>query len=292
MASTTLGKLGNSSNKFLKAFMVAEGKVGKTTYIAASCLGILPGQTRALVTKPSYLHILGYDEAVVDGLADFITKICGKTDPSFLEVDVHPMTEIVRKAASAPEWDFSVYNATMLAIGEIKRKVRSNPGVHAMVFSSVSGLAAGLKAAIAAPPTEGKKSAGMDQAKWDAWGNQMHAIRNEAHEDIQHVFWEGHIFKRKRGEGQAAEEKDDNGIQGNPGKVWALNMGEVFRLRRESSKYPNTQIDKVFMETKPSLDFISGGRGFANLAPKEYNLVEVAEKLGKQIGGPAPATNG
>ena len=69
MAKQTLSAFGNSSSDFLKMFTVAEGKVGKTTYLAASCLGALPHQTKGgLVDKPENLHIIGFDEAFVDGL--------------------------------------------------------------------------------------------------------------------------------------------------------------------------------------------------------------------------------
>ena len=80
MAKTSLVQFGNSSSDFMKMFAVAEGKVGKTTYLAASCLGALPHQTEGLVDKPENLHIIGFDEAFVDGLLRFLKESCKKPD--------------------------------------------------------------------------------------------------------------------------------------------------------------------------------------------------------------------
>lgn len=85
------------------------------------------------------------------------------------------------------------------------------------------------------------------------------------------------------------DQKEENGIQGSAGKSWGFNVEQVVRLRREMAKYPNTPVDKVYMDTRPTLDFVAGGRGFnESLDAKEYDLVQVAKKLGKKVGGWKP----
>ena len=109
-----------------------------------------------------------------------------------------------------------------------------------------------------------------------------------AQSDTHHTFWEGHITKTS---GKEDEAKETISISGKVGLNFGFNVEQVVRLRREMAKYPNTTVDKVFMDTRPSLDFVSGGRGFNEaLGAKEYDLVEVAEKLGKKVGGFGAAT--
>lgn len=283
MAKQALSAFGNSSSDFLKVFAVAEGKVGKTTHLAASCLGALPHQTEGLVDKPENLHIIGFDEAFVDGLLKFIKDSC-KRPPSYLNVSVHDLTEVTRKAYSnSGGWDYGVYNAVMSEIRSIKQEV-ARGGVHALIISSLTGLSNGLKAGLAGAPDPSKKGSGMDQSKWDAMSHQLNSIRNEAQADTHHTFWEGHVSKTSGKDEEA--QKETTGIQGSAGKNWGFNVEQVMRLRREMTKYPGTPVDKVYMDTRPTLDFVSGGRGFnESLDAREYDLVAVAKKLGKKIGG-------
>lgn len=281
MAKVALAQYGNSSSDFLKMFAVAEGKVGKTTFLAASALGALPGQTEGLVDKAEHLHLIGFDEAFVDGLLKFLKDSCKKPD-AYLQLSVHDLTEVVRKAYRGSGWDYAVSNAVQQELAQIKAEAQRG-GVHAIIFSSLTGLANGVKAGLAGAPDPTKKGSGMDQSKWDAMSHQLNHLRNVAQEDSWHTIWEGHITKTS---GDENEQKETNGIQGNAGKLWGFNVEQVVRLRREMAKYPETTIDKVYMDTRPTLDFVSGGRGFNEcLAQKEYNLVEVAKKLGKKVGG-------
>lgn len=285
MASTKLADFGNSSSDFLKMFAVAEGKVGKTTFLAASCLGALPHQTEGLVDKPENLHIIGFDEAFVDGLVRFIKESCKRSD-DYLKLSVHDLTQVTRKAFNGQGWNYSVYNAIMSELQAINNEIKKG-GIHATVFSSLSGLAGGIKAGLAGAPDPTKKGSGMDQSKWDAMSHQLNALRNFAQDDTQHVFWEGHVMKSSAAKEE--DQKEENGIQGSAGKSWGFNVEQVVRLRREMAKYPNTPVDKVYMDTRPTLDFVAGGRGFnESLDAKEYDLVQVAKKLGKKVGGWKP----
>lgn len=285
MAATKLADFGNSSSDFLKMFAVAEGKVGKTTFLAASCLGALPHQTEGLVDKPENLHIIGFDEAFVDGLVRFIKESCKRSD-DYLKLSVHDLTQVTRKAFNGQGWNYSVYNAIMSELQTINNEIKKG-GIHATVFSSLSGLAGGIKAGLAGAPDPTKKGSGMDQSKWDAMSHQLNALRNFAQDDTQHVFWEGHVMKSSAAKEE--DQKEENGIQGSAGKSWGFNVEQVVRLRREMAKYPNTPVDKVYMDTRPTLDFVAGGRGFnESLDAKEYDLVQVAKKLGKKVGGWKP----
>lgn len=284
MAKQALEQFGNSSSDFLKAFAVAEGKVGKTTYLVAASLGALPHQTDGgLVDKPENLHILGFDEGFVDGMLRFLRDTC-KKPADYLKVSVHDLTDVVRKAyRNENGWDYSVSTAVQQELATIKAEA-ARGGVHAVIFSSLTGLANGVKAGLAGTPNPSKKGSGMDQAKWDGMSHQLNYLRNVAQEDLWHTIWEGHITKTSGKDEES--QKETNGIQGNAGKLWGFNVEQIFRLRREMAKYPNTTIDKVYMDTRPSLDFVSGGRGFNEaLDAKEYDLVAVAKKLGKKVGG-------
>jgi hypothetical protein len=280
MSKTSLTAFGNSSSDHLKTFGVGEGKVGKTTFFAASALGALPHQTEGLVDKPENLHIMGYDEGFVDGLLRFIKEACKKSD-AYLGVSIHDLTDVTRKAFNGQGWNYAVYNATMSELQAIQQEAKRG-GVHAVIFSSLSGLAGGIKAGLAGAPDPAKKGSGMDQSKWDAMSHQLNAIRNFAQDDSAHIFWEGHVMKSSAAKEE--DQKEGNGIQGSAGKSWGFNTEQV--LRREMSKYPGTTVDKVYMDTRPTLDFVSGGRGFNEvLEAKEYDLVQVAKKLGKKVGG-------
>lgn len=283
MAKAKLSDFGNSSSDYMKAFCVAEGKVGKTTYLASAILGALPHQTEGgLVDKPEHLHLIGFDEGFVDGLLKFLRDTCKKPAP-YLELSVHDLTDTVRKAYRSSGWDYGVSSAVQTELNAIKQEA-SRGGVHAVVFSSLTGLANGIKAGLAGMPDPTKKGSGMDQSKWDGMSHQLNYLRNIAQEDLWHTFWEGHITKTSGKDEE--DQKETNGIQGNAGKLWGFNVEQIFRLRREMAKYPNTTIDKVYMDTRPTLDFVSGGRGFnESLDAKEYDIVAVAKKLGKKVGG-------
>ncbi len=269
-------------------FGCGEGKVGKTTFLVASCLGALPHQKKGLVDKPENLHLVGFDQSFADGLLRFLKESC-KRGPEYLGLSVHDLTGVTRKASSGSGWDYGVYNAAMAELRAIQAEIKKG-GIHATIFSSLSGLASGIKAGLAGSPDPSKKGSGMDQSKWDGMSHQLNALRNAAQDDTQHIFWEGHIVKSSAAKEE--DQKDENGVQGSAGKAWGFHVDAVTRLRREMSKYPGTTIDKVFMDTRPTLDFVSGGRGFNEaMAPKEYDLVEMAEKLGKKIGGFVGTTN-
>lgn len=292
---TTLAQMGNSSSQYFKAFGVAPGKVGKTCWFVASILGALPEQKYGLVDKPEHLHLLGFDEAFADGLASFLTKDC-KKGPEYLNIDVRPLTEVCRKASLGDGWNMSVSSAVLKEFQEIKAEIVKG-GTHAVLISSLTGMALAIEAGLAGAPDPSKKGAGMDMAKWGAFAHQLNHLRNIIQSDTHHTFWEGHITKTMAAKEEEREETVS--ISGKVGQNWGFNVEHVWRIQREMVKYPGTTVDKVYIDTKPTLAFVSGGRGGNMLNPKEYDLVAVAEKLGKKVGGygkkeaaAQPATSG
>lgn len=270
-----------AKSQYMKSLVVSEGKSGKTTFLVSSILGALPGQKQGLVTTPKHLHVLAFDSNAVGGLAEFLTKICGRAD-EVLDVCVHNMAAAFAKAAeSQADWDYGFFNAVCAEISAVKREIAATPGVHAVLASSLTGLSEGLQRGLAGPPSASKKGGGMDMAKWQDLSRQLIEIRNKLQSDHHHIFWEGHVMKTG-----GADPQDTMGVQGSAGKNWSFNVEQVFRLRRQTDKHPGTVIDKQYLETRPSLDFVSGGRGFTGiLADKEYDLVDVAAKLGYRTGG-------
>lgn len=287
MGVTTLADAGTKSD-YAKTYLVAGGKEGKTTFLAASCLGALPHQKEGLVTSPAHLHILGFDSDSVGGLANFIVKEC-KRDPAYLGVRVYNMADQLRKCAdSQTDWDYTFFSSVIGTVNEVRLAISKTPGVHAVIASSLTGLSEALQRGLSGPPNPAKKGGGMDESKWQDLTRQLIEIRNKLQVDTHHMFWEGHVFRA----GSKDQVHDEVGVPGKVGRNWGFNVSQVFRLRRELNvKYPGTNVEKQYMDTKPTLDFTSGGRGFTGvLADKEYDLTEVFKKLGLKVGGYAGPT--
>lgn len=276
-----------TQDQYAKAFAVAPGKDGKTTKLVADCLGALPGQTHGVVTSPAHLHVFPFDTAATEGLAPFLTELCGKPK-SILEVDVIDLKESLEKAYNCrTDWNTTFFNATRNKIDELKNRMAKMGGVHAVIVSSLTGVTEVFKRAISGGVSiEGKKGVGMDMSKWDAYGQWLIELRTALQSDSHHCFWEGHIVKKvvtSQGQETMTEEIP---VQGPVAKNWSFNVAQNFRLRRTTEKYPGTKIDKMYYETRPTAEFSAAGRGFTTaLDPKELDMAVVLKKLGKRIGG-------
>ncbi len=288
----TLAEVGDS--QYFKLFGVSDAKAGKTTTFAASALGALPGQQYGLVSSPECLHIITFDEDAVNGLCKFLTESCKR--PDCTKLTVWNMSKIAREAIQGEGYDGSMLNNILAIIQEVSKTANANPAkTYALLFSSWTGMGMALKHGIAGRPkvdaTGLIKSSGMNPTKWDILNADLMTIRSKAHEDNKHVFWEGHIQTKfvmpTDGEQQKQTTTEETvGVPGGEGRNWALNVSEVTRMRREAVKYPDTQIDKMAFETRPTGDFVSNGRGWSTaLLPKEYDLAVMATKLGKKVGG-------
>lgn len=274
-------------SKHIRLFGVSDAKIGKTTYLACSSLGALPGQEFGLVTTPADLHILAFDEGAVEGLMEFLRDACKRPDciPT-----IWPMYEVCRTAILSKQgWDFSIYNTIMSVQQEIDKIADANPNrVLVELFSSFTGMGVALSQSLAGEPRAESKGGGMSVPKWDALNGQLQSLRAAAHKDNKHVLWEGHTMDKfiQPTEGVKPGTKEETvGVSGREGRNWAANVKEVSKMIREQVKYPGTSIDKVFLHTRPTLDFNSGGRNYNKLADREYDLALMCKKLDKRVGG-------
>lgn len=287
-----LSELGKSSAKYAKQAYMSETKAGKTTWLVASLLGALPNQKESVVSTPADLHLLGFDEGFADGLGEFITGAC-KKDPKLLGVTVHSLAEARRKSGANSEgYDYAFFGAVNSAVDAILRantKASAEGRVCAVVVSSLTGMNEGLQTGLAGLPDPARKGGGMDQSKWQDLERQVIAIRNKLHADTHHTFWECHITRMEqmtKGPEKLIVEEVDAGA-GKGGKHFSANVEFVFRLRREMAKYEGSQVDKCFVDTKPTLGTFATGRKASLLADRETDLVEILKKLGKSTNGKA-----
>jgi len=272
------------SSKFAKALFLAEGKVGKTSFLTASILGALPWQKfGGIVSKPENLHILAFDSSALGGLANFLTKTCG-ADKSVLKYNVYNFQDDARKVATnQTDWDFALYNQVSAVIDEIQTKAKV--GTHALLFSSLTGLCQSIQRSLQGPFAT-KKGTGMDMSKWAAFSTALAELRSKAQLDNLHTLWEAHVYvtpPKKPDE----EAKESLQIDGKTGQNFAYNVEQVFRIRRQfQNKFPGTNCDNVYLDTQPNMEVIANGRGFTeNLDKKEPDLTLAFKKLGLQIGG-------
>lgn len=277
------------SSQFAKALMVSEAKVGKTCFEIAQCLGLFPNQKYGgVVDKPENLFVIALDSNAVGGAKSFLKTTLGAPDEA-LKFTVFNMQDDIRKASSSrTDWDTTLYNSFMSVAQTIHSRARKVKGVSAIIVSSVTGIAPALERAIGGPPGEKKQT--MDMSKWGEYNRQLAEIRNVIQIDELHTFWEGHIMRVER-KGQGGTETTENiALRGQAGQNFAYNVEQVFRLKRMFGEtYPGTACDKVYIDTRPDMEFIANGRGFTeNLEPKEFDLTLALKKLGLEVGRWAP----
>lgn len=279
------------SGDYAKALCASDAKVGKTTFLVGQALGAFPNQKYGgVVDKPEHLHVLTFDANALGGIKNFILKSC-KKDESFLKFRVYNhQDEFRRVSESRSDWNYDLYNAVQTTLRLISERATKEGGTHVLVFSSLTGLAEGILRALSGPPDPAKKGQGMDPAKWSEFARQLVDIRNFAQVDTHHCLWEAHIDRgstfsmKKNGDDEGAKETIH--VPGQAGRSWGFNVEQVFRIRRMfGDTYDGTKVDKVFLDTRPSMDFLAGGRSFTeSLEPKEYDMTVAFHKLGLKIG--------
>lgn len=271
------------SSKHSSILAIAEAKVGKTCFEVASCLGVLPWQKEGgVVTKPEHLHVLTFDANAAGGIKPFLMKTCG-AKPEALNYRIYNMQDSMRKVSEAKDdYNMDFYNEVMQALNIIGNKPR-NGEVHALVISSLTGMAAGIERSVVGPP-EGKGYS--DQSKWNALAHQLTELQNYAQSIDAHVIWEAHLDKAPAGGQGGTGAKESIRVTGKSGRNWGYNVEQVFRIRRMfGQKHPGSQCDTVALDTRPSFDFIAGGRGTTeNLNPLEPDLTAALRKCGYSTG--------
>ncbi|MFT3866818.1 MAG: hypothetical protein QM729_21355 [Solirubrobacterales bacterium] len=278
MSAVSLKSMQTNKKKYLAALAVGPAKMGKTTTLTAQCLGYMPGQKYGLVTSPKHLHVIGFDQDFVGGLANFLTGVLKKPEEA-LDINIYDLESARAKSGETMEWDETFHSAVVKELNTIKQNIAKLPGVHAVIISSSTGLGEGLLNGLSGPPSASGKGTGMSIPKWSELGRRLSYIRNLIQTPTHHTFWEGHVTK-----GSGEDAKETLGLSGKTGQNFAYNVGHVFKLQREMAKFEGTQVDKVSINTKPTLDFHAGGRGVSVLADKETDLVVIAEKLGYEVG--------
>lgn len=289
------------SSQFEKGTYLAEAKVGKTCFLVSSALGVLPNQVRSgvggIVDRPSHLHVIAIDAGAMSGVMGFMTKTLS-APPEVAKIQVYNMKDDIDKmVASDSDYDLSFYNAYVVTLQRIREKVAAQGGVHAVITSSLTGLAAMVERGIVGKPgSAGARNSNgeisgkgySDPSKWKAFAQQMSQLRLVAQVDEYHCIWEGHVdtakpFDMKGGGGPP---KETVAISGQTGRNWSFNTEHVFRIRRNhGDTWEGTECQKVHLDTRPDMDFIAGGRGYTeNLKPKEFCLTSVYSKLGLRVG--------
>ena len=126
----------------------------------------------------------------------------------------------------------------------------------------------------------------MDQSKWLDLARQVNEFRNLFQAGDWHCLWEAHIYKPPPTGQDKKERPETIQVSGKSGYNFPNNVEQIFRLRRIfDSPYERTKIDKMYLDTRPSLDFIAGGRCFTeDLDPKETDLTLAFAKLGLKCG--------
>lgn len=287
------------SSKFGKEMIVGESKQGKTVSIVAGCLGVLPWQEYGgVVTRPENMHVITSDAAALAGAFDFMVKSCKvdkKQAAEIAKVHVINMQEDFKEAfACQREYDGLFFGKLLTAIKGVQDKT-SKGGVHVLLFSSLTGFGRAIQRAIAGPSyaenRDGtmKKSA-MDQNKWGLMGLQLNDLQNIGQMDGYHCIWEAHLMKKMSNEtdgmGQTRE-VDTIQVQGSAGSSWAYNVERTYRFRRSfNQKFEKSGVDKTHFDTRPSFDFIAGGRQTNELLEaQEPDITLMFSKLGLEVGG-------
>jgi hypothetical protein len=273
------------SSQFAKALVAGDPKQGKSTYLIGAALGVLPWQTGGgIVDRPEHLHVITFDANALGGISRFLTESC-KAPAEALNFNVYNMQGDVNAIGSSDQqWDLAIYNTFHQVLDQIGSAVKT--GTHVVVISSLTGLAQAIERGLAGPPN--KKGGGMDQAKWNTYNQQLSEIRCLVQDDRWHCIWEAHTDRAPETPGQATGPKPETiAVKGSSGRNFAFNVEQVFRVRRMFGKKMNgTPVEECYLDTRPTGDFISGGRGFTeNLEPKENDPAQAFKKLGLQVGG-------
>lgn len=280
------------SSKYAKALVAADAKVGKTCFLVGQALGAFPNQKfGGVVDKASHLHVLTFDAAALTGVNLFLRKSCGKGE-EYLKYRVYNHQDEFKKVAlERTDWNYDLYNSVVASLQKVTERAKAEGGVHVLIFSSLTGLAEGILRAIAGPPDPKKKGQGMDPAKWSEFARQLVDIRNFAQVDSHHTLWEAHVdrgpqFSMKKNDNEDEGAKESIHVPGQAGRNWSFNVEQVFRIRREmGNTYNGTKVDRAFLDTRPSMDFIAGGRSFTELLePREYDMTVAFHKLKLKVG--------
>jgi hypothetical protein len=280
-------------SQYAKSLVVAEAKMGKTVFLAAGALGVLPWQKYGgVVDDPSHLHVVALDANAAGGISSFL-DMCGAPKEAKRANVINLQEDVRRIAQSESDHDYSFYNLMVQVKREIESQVKASKGVHLVLISSLTTLAQTLERAIAGPPGDPHKGGlGMDQNKWTEFARQLNELRNLFQQDSWHVIWEGHTYRppdtsQQGGRAvEGAEKKETIQVSGKAGFQFPNNVEQVFRVRRSYGRtWEGSKVEEMYLDTRPTMDFVPGGRLFTEkLDPREPDMTLAFYKLGLTVG--------
>lgn len=279
---------------YAKATMVSTAKSGKSSFIIASVLGLLPWQKEGgVVDHPKNLHVIALDANSLGGIRDFLMKSCGAPEEA-LQYNVYNLQDSVRQAYAAEEdYDLGLYNTLVTCLITIQQRLKGVPVIH---MASLTGAAMALERSCAGPPgAAGRKNKEgvptgkgvMDQSKWQSLSHQLFSLQNMYQVDTHHMLFEAHIDKGPPPMGNNESPRESIKVSGSAGRHWSTNSEQVFSIKREfGQRYKETQVDKCHLETKTGLEALQiNGRRFNEcLDPQERDMTVAFKKLGLKVG--------
>ena len=276
------------SSQYAKSLCLSVAKDGKSCFLVASILGVLPWQKfGGVVDRPSHLHVLSVDSDAMGGVMGFLSKTCAAPAEA-LKFRIYNMQDDAMRVAMDKEGnDLTFYNTIMNTMVTIQERVQKERGVHAVLFSSLTNIGATLLRGLSGDPAD--KGGGMDIDKNNRFGGMIKELQLWGQIDDWHCFWEAHLYKKapipKPGEVQQPP-KDSLLLRGQVGEQFPVNVEQIFRIRRNHGQpHAGTKCDEMWVDTRAASDFVAGGRLFTeNLNSKEPDLTVALHKLGKQVG--------
>lgn len=271
------------SAKYAKALIAGEAKSYKTASTMAWALGLFPWQKNGgIVSKPEDLHVVTFDAGALSGVNTFLKKTLGAPDAAF-NYKVWNFQDDARQAfESEKPYDHSLYNSVLAVQQRLRDAVATGGGTPVVLFSSLTVLAMALERALMGPPTgAGKSGKGVgDEDRWGLLKRQLFTIQNAFGVDAWHMFWEAHVLKG------TDDGKETLQISGSAGRNWGVNMEQIFRLQRGPVEQgPGGSLEKVYLDCRPSTEFIANGKNFNELLnPQEPDLTVALYKLGLKVG--------
>ncbi len=275
--------IGNSKeSKYVKALFTGEYKSYKTVTLVANALGLMPWQKNGgIVSKPEDLNILAFDTDACVGLKQYLVEVLG-ADPAVIDrVKIWNFEDDVRAAYSSTQaYDHTFYNTLVGVQAKLAQRAAADPGgTMVVIASSLTVMAMALeRATLGAPVGSGDSGKGIgDRDKFGQLKRQLLTIQNIFNTDLWHMFWEAHVLKI------TDESKETLQVSGSAGRNWGINMSQVFRLQRGTAVKP--KLEQVVFNTRPSTEFMAGGRNFSlKLDPVEPDLTVALHKLGLKVG--------
>jgi hypothetical protein len=270
------------SATYAKALVAGESKSYKTASLVAWSLGLFPWQKNGgIVSRPEDLNVITFDSGALAGVNTFLKKTLNAPEEAFKYKVWNFQDEARQIFASTQPYDHSLYNSVLSLQSRLAESIGG--GTPVVIFSSLTVLAMSLERAIMGPPTgTGKTGKGVgDEDRWGLLKRQLFTIQNSYQVDKWHMFWEAHVMKGTE------DGKETLQISGSAGRNWGVNMEQIFRLQRGQKvpSPPGTLLEQMSLNTRPTAEFMAGGRNFSELLdPMEPDLTVALHKLGLKVG--------